>query len=128
MRELTNHKVVGANALNEELKIEVLDEPGSGGACHEYEISYNESKTNVVILNKTKISFQNGPIKENGVNGISQEALLAIVEDRLAGFDSGEYATKENAMALFYVRQALQLLKNRTLERMSRGVEGTMQK
>lgn len=33
IRELTSHRV---NGLNEALRIFVLDEPGSGGACHDY--------------------------------------------------------------------------------------------
>lgn len=33
MRELTSHMV---NGCNEAIEIKVLDEPGHGGACHEY--------------------------------------------------------------------------------------------
>ena len=35
MRTLTDHKL---NGLNDALQILVTDEPGQGGACHEYEI------------------------------------------------------------------------------------------
>lgn len=121
MRELTSHKV---NGLNEALKIEVLDEPGHGGACHEYKIS-NPDETHFC---GNRISFQNGPIAEAGVNGISQEALLAIVEDRLLGFQSGQYATADNAEALSHVQVAMECLHRRTKERLDRGVEGTHQK
>jgi hypothetical protein len=75
-----------------------------------------------------QIDFQNGPIKEAGVNGISNEALLAIVEDRLACFQSGEYACRENAIALTKIQEAMMWLQKRTRDRVSRGVEGTMQK
>lgn len=126
MRELTSHKV---NGLNESLEIQVLDEPGAGGANHVYAI-YGFHTQNEWVKDDTclKMSFQNGPIKEAGANGISQEALLAIVEDRLAGFQAGPYACDDNAIALDYVRQAMQWLQKRTRERMARGVEGTNQK
>ena len=75
MRSLTSHKV---NGLNDELVVSVLDKPGLGGACHKYRIA----SLDVLV----DIEFQDGPISEAGVNGISQEALLAIVEDRLIGF------------------------------------------
>jgi hypothetical protein len=116
-RELTSHKV---NGLNEAIKIEVLDEPGAGGANHEYLIAAENSCLH--------ISFQNGPIAEAGVNGISQEALLAVVEDRLKGFQSGPYACEDNAMALLSVQVAMSWLKHRTEGRVERGVEGTSAK
>jgi len=118
MRELTSHKV---NGLNEALRIEVLDEPGKGNACHTYRIA-NDGDV------ECRIEFQNGPIVEVGVNGISQESLLAIVEDRLVGFQSGQYACRENAVALTKIQEAMMWLQKRTLDRMRRGVEGTHQK
>jgi hypothetical protein len=121
MRELTSHKV---NGLNEALKIAVLDGPGSGNANHLYEIGWG-AHDELSTTNPTVISFQNGPITEAGVNGISMEALLAIVEDRLKGFQSGQYANRENALALTHVQDAMHWLHHRTRERVARGVEGT---
>ena len=125
MRELTSHKV---NELNEALRIEVLDEPGQGNACHVYGITSDEpreaSQPPAVTL---PIRFQDGPIGEVGVNGISQEALLAIVEDRLLGFQSGPYSCRENAIALTKIQEAMLWLHKRTRDRLARGVEGTHQ-
>lgn len=74
MRTLTSHVV---NGLNEMLRIEVLDEPGSGGACHVYGITSDEPRNaETPPAVKLPVRFQNGPIAEAGVNGISQEALL----------------------------------------------------
>jgi hypothetical protein len=122
MRELTSHKV---NGLNDALTINVLDEPGAGGACHEYEISLQKDEN---TRKEWLISFQNGPILEAGFNGISGEALLAIVEDRLDSFQSGPYASRENAIALTHIQTAMMWLAKRTRDRMARGVEGTHQK
>jgi hypothetical protein len=119
-RSLTDHVV---NGLNEALIITVLDDPGQGGACHRYEIHMERTKG--VMQLATEINFQNGPIKEAGVNGISQEALLAILIDRLKGFQGGEFSTKENAVALTHLETAMLWLHKRTRERIARGVEGT---
>lgn len=121
-REITSHKV---NGLNEALTIRAVDEPGSGGASHEYEIGFETLPGGGKII---PINFQNGPIKEAGVNGISQEALLAIVADRLESFQRGPYATTDNLEALDYVKGAIETLHRRTKERLARGVEGTHQK
>jgi hypothetical protein len=122
MRELTSHKV---NGLNESLKIQVLDEPGQGNACHVYAITSIDEHGEGADELLAQIRFQNGPIKEHGVNGISGEALLGIVEDRLLGFQSGQYACQDNANALAKVQEAMMWLQKRTLDRMRRGVEGT---
>jgi len=75
----------------------------------------------------TRISFQNGPIKEEGYNGLSQEALFAIIIDRLEGFQGGKFACRENAVALTHTETALLWLTKRTLDRLARSVEGTNQ-
>lgn len=123
MRELTSHK---ANGLNEQITIQVLDEPGPGGASHVYGIAAADPVTE--NIEQTAIKFQKGPISESGVNGISIEALLAIVEDRLKGFQSGEHACLENQIALSRVQDAILMLHFRTRERLLREVEGTSAK
>lgn len=130
MKEVTSHKV---NGLNEALKIHAVDEAGSGGAYHDYLIMFKAARKNDqsglrVIDTAIRIQFQKRPIKEAGVNGISNEALLAIVEDRLKDFQSGEYKCRENACALTHLQEAMMWLHRRTHERMQRGVEGTMAK
>lgn len=115
MREITSHRV---NPANDTIKITVLDAPGAGGANHEYMVEVPKGLT-------CRISFQNGPIAEAGVNGLTQEALLAIVIDRLQAFQKGPYSCRENALALTKLEEAKLWLFSRTMERMTRGVEGT---
>lgn len=128
MRELTDHKV---NPANDTLKISVVDEPGSGGAHHRYHISGFDTSSNPSWAGETvnhssqNILFQNGPIGEAGVNGLTHEALLAIVADRLRCFQQGPFASKANACALTHIEEAMHWLHQRTLDRMRRGVEGT---
>ena len=119
-REITSHKL---NGLNDALIINVLDEPGHGNACYEYQITkFVRHDDDIELCN---IQFQKGPIQEHGVNGISNESLLAVVEDRLIGFQAGEYACRENALALTAIQEAMMWLQKRTRDRLARGVEGT---
>ena len=74
------------------------------------------------------LSFQNGPIKEAGVNGITHEVLLAVLIDRMRSFQDGDYACRENAIALTKLEEALMWLNKRTQGREARGVEGTHEK
>ncbi len=118
-RRLTSHKVEG---LNEALNIEVLDEPGQGNACHYYHVLPGGGNATGL-----RIDFQNGPLGESPPNGLSNESLLAIVEDRLLGFQAGEFRCRENALALAKIQEAMMWLHKRTRDRVARGVEGTNQ-
>lgn len=127
------------------MEINVTDEPGQGGANHEYSIRmYSKFEGGVTVpLDKLTdvevlpdgsvtgelchVSFQNGPIKEFGVNGITNEAMLAIVIDRLRSFQAGPFPCRENYEAMMHARMALNALQSRTIARIERGVEGTHQ-
>lgn len=113
------------NAANRQVTI-TADEPdaNNGNASHVYEITAL-TPDGAPSIAGTKIWFQHGPIAEVGVNGITNEALLAIVIDRLRGFQSSKYACRENALALTKLEEALQWLHWRTRGREARGVEGT---
>jgi hypothetical protein len=104
--------------VNDGIVVGVMDGPGHGGASHEYRITLPDGRN-------TFINFQNGPIKEAGVNGLTHEVLLAILVDRLEGFQAGQYACDQNATALGWLRDTLAVLKSRTENRIARGVEGT---
>lgn len=131
MREITSHKV---NPANDRLSITVTDQPGAGGANHLYMIEGFDSAGNAsdpfverhgASAKHATILFQNGPIGDAGVNGITQEVLLAIIIDRLESFQRGQFACRENAIALTHLETAKLWLFKRTLDRMARGVEGT---
>lgn len=124
MRTITDHKL---NGLNDALTITVLDEPGQGGACHQYAIDIGNTGPQE-LPDHYVINFQNGPLGENDPNGISGEALLAVVIDRLRSFQAGQFACRENAVALTYLETSLMWLQKRTRDRLARGVEGTNQK
>lgn len=126
-REITTHHI---NDCNRRIVLKALDAPGQGGACHEYEITVLSPRDldSLAPGHKfTRLSFQNGPIKEVGTNGITHEVLIAVLEDRLKSFQAGPYASIDNAEALECLRQAKKCLNRRTASRVERGVEGTHQ-
>lgn len=71
------------------------------------------------------VDFQEGPIKECGVNGICNEDLIAMVICRLEHFQKSEFACRENALAITKLEEALLWLRKRTMGRENRGIEGT---
>ena len=71
------------------------------------------------------IHFQEGPIKECGVNGVCNEDLIGMVICRLAFFQESPFVHPCNAEAIMHLEAALQALRKRTLEREARNVEGT---
>ena len=110
---------IGTNNYTE---IYATDEPAFN-ANHEYTVSAVDSTNNYA-----KVSFQKGAIKENGVNGCHNEDLIAIVLDRLQCLNQGDFKCRENSIAITKLEEALMWLNKRTLDRRSRGVEGTSQK
>lgn len=129
MREITSHIV---NPANDKIRITVLDQQGAGGANHVYGLSGMDFIRNEAAMKTpddqpegdVSIIFQCGGIAEHGVNGVTQEALLAIVADRLECFQAGPFASVYNQQALEHVKAAQDALQSRTRERMARGVEG----
>jgi hypothetical protein len=95
----------------------------SFGAPHHFAIHKKEDDR--VLFN---IDMQEGPIKERGVNGASNEDLLNIVLKRLACFQEKEYRCRENAIALTHLEEALLWLRHRTNKRVAAGTEGTSKK
>jgi len=137
MREIHDHKV---NGLNEAIRIDAADTAGPGGANHRYQLSLSVTPPpgTAIQVKAMVIEFQNGAIQEAGFNGFSNEALLAVLIDRMRGFQyprnengsfnvhgRGLYACRENACALTHLEEALMWLQKRTRDRMARGVEGT---
>ena len=119
MRSIHAHEVTDADKT---IGITAMDAPGNGGANHYYAIDVAGTENGI------DIRFQDGPVAENGVNGITQEVLLAVAIDRLQCFQRGPFACRENAIALTHIETAMMWLQQRTRDRIARQVEGTMTK
>lgn len=117
MRELTRHQI---NDVNKHVAVTVIDDPeppDKGAGCHVYALHVDDRPG--VLL-----GFQCGAVSEVGVNGITDEALLVVLIDRLERFQTGAFACDENADALHALEYALAQLQARTRDRQRRGVEG----
>ena len=92
-----------------------------------YDTASNDPGSDADVENfvYTRIKFQEGPIKENGINGLSLEALIAVLIDRLEGFQTGTYKCHDNQMALDHLQGARLWTHKRALDRVARQVEGT---
>lgn len=89
-------------------------------APHYFEV--NDSATGSVLAS---IHFQEGPVKEAGINGVMNEDLIAMVICRLEHFQNSDFRCRENALAITKLEEALLWLGKRTTGRENRGVEGT---
>lgn len=119
MRELDTIQTI--DKLN---SVFAQDEAGAGNANHVYEVHTAGSNEPVTI-----IKFQNGPRRDpDSTSGVLDTDLLEIVRDRLRSFQSGEFACRENAIALTHIEDALLWMDRRVRDRAKRGVLGTDQK
>lgn len=67
--------------------------------------------------------FQDGPIPANGVNGLTSEAMLAILIHRTSTLNTN-FPCEENELAILHMKKALDWFNTRTAKRKARGVEG----
>jgi len=75
------------------------------------------------ILVRHEVQFQHGPIGENGINGIQNEALLKLLILRLKALNAA-WPCRENSNAITKIEEALHWLEHRTALRIAQGVEG----
>ena len=98
------------------VSVSTTDDTTDPGYAHEYEIMHGDDGT--------KISFQNGTVKEKGYNGVTNEALLAVVIHRTEILNS-KFPCEENEVAIDFMKSALASFEARTANRVARNVEGT---
>lgn len=105
------------HGLNDAISV-TADEPDRHGASHHYE----------AVLGGTlvaTIQFQQGPRNEpSSTPGATEAVVLAILIDRLRGFQSGPYPCRENAIMLTKLEECLHWTRARADARARRGVLG----
>jgi hypothetical protein len=112
MRAIPNNSPSNVAALDER-------DPKAGNGSHTYGIQYGGPKE------VCRIPFQHGPrAVEGSTSGIFDDDLLAIVQDRLEGFQTGPYACDENQQAINAVKSAREALGLRVARRIAQGVLG----
>lgn len=125
-RELFDHK---NNKFNREcIKVETADLRASDSAHHAYKISVEvkaqTSNETDQTVHEVVLQFQNGGLKEVGANGITDQALIAVVLDRMRSFNEGQFRCRENSMIITKLEEAMLWMEKRSNDRARRNVEG----
>lgn len=95
------------------LGLEITKTPDHNSYC----IDYGNINKNTII------NFQNGSPKNHGVNGVTNEALIAIVIDRIK-YQNSKVKSDFNITALEHLEIALKCLEDRMSDRVVRDVVG----
>ena len=115
MRMIDEH--FDGHGLNESILIHT-DEPDGSGAAHKYTATIQDQTV-------ASVQFQHGPRNvEGSTPGMTEAAMLAILIDRLRGFQAGPYSCRENAIQLTKLEEVLHWTKARADARAKRGVLG----
>ena len=100
-----------------------------------YETAYDAEKDLGVIITsddqdgeedrvaRQEIQFQHGTIPENGINGVTNEAVLALLAMRIRALNQ-KFPCRENSIAITKIEEARLWLQERTRVREEQGVEG----
>lgn len=123
---ITSHRV---NGLNEALEVQAIGKPGPGGAHQLYKIKLHNQGTRVPhtdgLPREWILNFQSRPIQSSAdFDGLTTEALLAVLIHRQQGFATGPFSCSQNTDALAGLLSAAEALRARTKDRLDRGVEG----
>ena len=117
LRPITTHVVSGEAT---ELRLNAINKDVCGAHSADYSVSYMREVRHV----QQNFTFQKGSVQLHGINGLTNEVLLAMVMDRLARFQEGSLAGEDSGRALYYLDKAMSALQVRTCSRVLRGVEG----
>lgn len=135
----TNHDIISAESV--EIASVVSGEEGGktitaeavdpkSNAPKRFVISGFNAQTNPAAepgdnLLSLVILLQNGVIPEVGLNGVTCEDLLKVVEETFVCFQEGQFACEENDEVLQGVRMAQAAIAKRLVRRENQGTEGT---
>ena len=73
--------------------------------------------------NSLSFTIQNGPIKENGINGCQVDTVIEAAKTIIEGLNK-KFPCRENSVAITKLDEALMWLEKRTKDRIKRDVEG----
>lgn len=110
--------------LNDLVTIECDDrDPDAGGASHNYVLKMK----GVGVVGA--VQFQHGArTLATSKPGALDAVLLAVVLDRFESFQAGPFASRENAIVITKLEEALMWIGKRTRDRARRGVLGKNKK
>jgi len=136
IEEQTHHDGLGLNDLIT-ICADARD-PNAGNGSHHYTARIDVSGTLYAIESGCTgqasepvldIRFQHGPRHDpKSIPGVTDTVLIAILIDRMRGFQSGPYSCRENAIVLTKLEEALHWVDHRARARLRRGVLGRNEK
>lgn len=135
MKRITLHH--DGHGRMEQLIVLATDEPATeppgNSSHHRYEFFYRpaagEGGTQEPDQPICFLQFQRGPFDAPGsTRGVLSAAVIGALIDHHLGFQSGALATRENALVITKLEEALALIRERADDRARRGVLGTMGK
>lgn len=88
-------------------------------------VHYDARGVNTKLFMDTEVKLQNGSPAQNGENGLTIEALIAIAIDALNERNQGNFKCTHNDLALEHLTSAKTALDNRVKDRQDRGVFDT---
>ena len=112
---------------------EPATEPPGNSSHHRYEFFYRPpamaSGSEPPDESLCFLQFQRGPFDAEGsTRGTLGAAVLAALIDHFQGFQAGPLASRENALVITKLQEALFWMRERADDRARRGVLGTMGK
>lgn len=133
MREVER---ITAGKIDEAIKIEASTDPNPATGAHAKYDFWVKAYGQWQKHQGSSVKFHEAPVRaghvpppegeagEEGPNGVTHEALLEVVLDRLRAFQKGKCSCRENALAITHLETALLFLQQRTRDRVRRGIEG----
>lgn len=88
--------------------------------CAYFDIDHGKNRESSCV---GELWFQNGPIKEHGVNGVQVRDVIDMLVNRLKDLDL-KYPSEYNQETIYYLLLAQLAQDKRTHDREKRGVEG----
>ena len=91
---------------------------------HDFDLSRSEYPIHITDrINTISFKIQDGPIKENGVNGCQVDTVIEAAKTIIEGLNE-KFPCRENSLAITKLDESLMWLRERTRKREERGVEG----
>ena len=93
----------------------------------QYRVVYEASALNPIMINhldnRIEFQVQQGPVKENGINGCQVDTIIATAKLIIEGLNKN-FPCRENSIVITKLDEAIMWLKKRKQDREERGVEG----
>lgn len=126
VKEINGQKVIVMDELREQFPERFTE---TGAMDHKwFEETIRPNSFIYVRHDKNSVAFtiQNGPVKENGVNGCQLTDMIAVAKHMIEELNK-KFPCRENAMTITKLDESLMWQEKRTKDRLARNVEGTSQ-